>query len=323
MSKRLILIDVMQGIAMFLVVLGHHLFNFMPHWYGQLFKWIYTFHMPLFIFISGFLVRYSYKGIRSWGEYRPYIIKRIKKFVPPFLIVGAVCTLMSWDFKDTDALLTKLSYLFIAPRHSEVTFLWYIYTLFVFYCISPIIFNAKSWVKGVIFVLSLYLSKNFIHIYYFNIDYITRYFIFFLCGALVAKYYWQIMQYKKTIISLCTAALAIFVFMSAVFFTNDFTPIQKYIMQWLGIPTFILVAYLLKKWSVASKAFTWISVNCFGIYLLHMFFIQAGAMIVGRLPFSTPSWGYIAYLLVSTAISIYASALLWKNICKITIKKQQ
>ena len=63
MAKRIIGIDVMQGIAMVLVVLGHHLFPFMPEWYMRMFYWIYTFHMPLFIFISGFLVRYSYKGV--------------------------------------------------------------------------------------------------------------------------------------------------------------------------------------------------------------------------------------------------------------------
>ena len=323
MSKRLILIDVMQGIAMFLVVLGHHRFSFMPKWYEHMFNWIYTFHMPLFIFISGFLMRYSYKGINSWAEYKPYIIKRIKKFVPSFLIVGAICTLMTWDFNDINALLTKLSYLFIAPRYSEVTFLWYIYTLFVFYCISPFIFNAKPWIKCIILILALYSSIQIIPVRLFNIDYISRYFIFFLAGAFVAKNYSRIKQYKKVITSTYTIILIVFVIMSIIFFTNDFNATQKYVMQWLGIPAFICIAQLFKQWNNINKMFVWISVNCFGIYLLHMFFIQAGAMIVGRLPFSTPSWGYIAYLLVSTAISIYASALLWKNVCKITIKKQQ
>ena len=90
MAKRIIGIDVMQGIAMVLVVLGHHRFPFMPEWYMRMFYWIYTFHMPLFIFISGFLVRYSYKGVHGWNEYKGYIGKRVRKFVPPYLIV---CTI--------------------------------------------------------------------------------------------------------------------------------------------------------------------------------------------------------------------------------------
>lgn len=40
MTKRLIGIDVMQGIAMVLVVLGHHRFDFMPEWYMRMFYWI-------------------------------------------------------------------------------------------------------------------------------------------------------------------------------------------------------------------------------------------------------------------------------------------
>ena len=58
------LLDLMQGLAMILVVIGHHLFPFMPEWYRALHYYIYLFHMPFFIFISAFLIRYKkYKGI--------------------------------------------------------------------------------------------------------------------------------------------------------------------------------------------------------------------------------------------------------------------
>ena len=124
MTKRLIGIDVMQGIAMVLVVLGHHLFSFMPEWYKELFVWIYTFHMPLFIFISGFLIRYSYRGVNSWKEYKQYVTKRLKKFFLPFLIVGTIGTFATWNFNDVNVLLKNLLNLIISPKQSEVTFLW-------------------------------------------------------------------------------------------------------------------------------------------------------------------------------------------------------
>ena len=71
-----------------------------------------------------------------------------------------------------------------------------------------------------------------------------------------------------------------------------------------------------------GQLFKWISVNCFGIYLLHMFFVQAGATIITRLPFGIPSWGYIAYLLISTTVSICASAIFWNKICTKNIFKR-
>ena len=322
MTKRLIGIDVMQGIAMIFVVLGHHLFDFMPEWYKQMFAWIYTFHMPLFIFISGFLIRYSYKGVDNWKEYKQYITKRIKKFFLPFLIIGTIGTLASWDFNNINVLFKNLLYLVISPKQSEVTFLWYIYLLFIFYCIAPIIFNAKKMIKTLLFVIALYLSVHIIPIGYLCIDWFTRYFVFFLCGAFVAKNYHKITQHKKISLSICIGSFVAFVLMSIAIFTGCSDSILQYLIQWVGIPTFALMAYILKQCSWVSKVLVYVSVNCFGIYLLHMFFVQAGAIIITRLPFNIPSWGYIIYLIVSTILSISITALAWGYLTKIKTKKQ-
>ena len=80
--KRLSEIDVLQGIAMILVVLGHHFADIMPPWYNTFRYYLYIFHMPVFIFISGFLIRYSYKEINTILEYKNFVIKRCKKFIP-------------------------------------------------------------------------------------------------------------------------------------------------------------------------------------------------------------------------------------------------
>ena len=65
-SFRFVEIDVMKGIAIMLVVLGHVLAWFyddflvridsMPYNEIVLWKYIYSFHMPLFMFVSGFVV---------------------------------------------------------------------------------------------------------------------------------------------------------------------------------------------------------------------------------------------------------------------------
>ena len=300
----------MQGIAMVLVVLGHHLFPFMPQWYMRMFYWIYTFHMPLFIFISGFLVRYSYKGVHDCGEYGMYVAKRVRKFVPPYLIVGTICTLMAWNFKDVGALLTSWINLLLSPKQSEVTFLWYIYLLFIFYCIAPLLFNAKRWVRGVVLIIAFLLSLHYIPISYFCIDWFTRYFLFFLLGTWAAEHYTKL---ERIDVRWSLVALAIFVVMSIAHFMGGYNPILEYTMQWMGIPAFVGVAWLLKQVAVVRNALVYVSVNCFGVYLLHMFFVQAGAMVMARLPWVVPSWGYIVYLLISTAISIGATSWIWER----------
>lgn len=70
-SFRFVEVDVMKGIAIILVVLGHVLawfyddflerFDTMPYNAIVLWKYIYSFHMPLFMFVSGFVVFCPYK----------------------------------------------------------------------------------------------------------------------------------------------------------------------------------------------------------------------------------------------------------------------
>jgi fucose 4-O-acetylase-like acetyltransferase len=183
MQHRITAIDIMQGIAMLLVVLGHHLFPFMPEWYRHMYYWIYTFHMPLFIFISGFLVRYSYKGVHSMAEYRSYVGRRFRKFALPYIIVGVACALLAWNFGDVGILADNLLHLFIAPKLGEARFLWYLYLLFIFYCMAPLIFNAKNMTRWCIAGMAFYFSLCYVPSNYLCADYMTRYVMLFEGGA--------------------------------------------------------------------------------------------------------------------------------------------
>lgn len=55
-STRIELFDIIKGIGMFLVVLGHIQCNYGhdPEWIRFLRNWLYQFHIPLFFFITGY-----------------------------------------------------------------------------------------------------------------------------------------------------------------------------------------------------------------------------------------------------------------------------
>ena len=87
--KRLVHIDMMVGMAMILVVMGHFTLGFEPDWYNKgLHNWIYSFHMEMFVFLSAFLIRYTYKGVQSPLEYGKYIWRKFKKFFVWFVVIG-------------------------------------------------------------------------------------------------------------------------------------------------------------------------------------------------------------------------------------------
>lgn len=325
MAKRLTDLDIMQGIAMTLVVLGHHLFDFMPEWYEKMFNYIYTFHMPLFIFISGFLVRYSYKRIQNREEYWKYIIKRAQKFALPYIIIGTIIALTTFKIDDINIFINNMINLFISPRQGAAIFLWYIHLLFIFYCIAPLIFNSNKYVKFFLFIFALLLSFIPIPIHLFNIDYFARYFIFFLLGAFIAKHYEYVYIIKKVKMFML---LVIFIIMSFAYFMEYKSFLLCYAMQWISIPAFYCITSFIMHWDAARNALVYVSMNCFGVYLLHMFFVKAGSIIIAIQPFNIPSHYYIIYLLVSTFISISATAYIWNKYLskrmysnKITISK--
>lgn len=72
--KRIIFIDIAKAICIVLVVIGHYVPDNSPAWYVAFHDIIYTFHMPLFMFTSGYVYIATKKDI-SYGQ---FILKKIK-----------------------------------------------------------------------------------------------------------------------------------------------------------------------------------------------------------------------------------------------------
>ena len=66
---RLVHFDIAKAIAIILVVIGHYYPENAPGWYLALHSWIYTFHMPLFMFASGYIYL-SFKKDEGYASVR-------------------------------------------------------------------------------------------------------------------------------------------------------------------------------------------------------------------------------------------------------------
>lgn len=96
-SLRFDEIDVMKGIAIVLVVLGHVLAWFyddflnrletMPYNEVVLWKYIYSFHMPLFMFVSGFVV---FNPLKRYSTNQ--VGKRVLSYLIPYVLFGILCS---------------------------------------------------------------------------------------------------------------------------------------------------------------------------------------------------------------------------------------
>ncbi len=86
MKKRIPELDFIKGIAVFLVVTGHiisQVWSTVPEIYENslLFRFCYSFHMPLFVFISGWICRMTMKNTSQW------LLKRLRRIGIPYLLM--------------------------------------------------------------------------------------------------------------------------------------------------------------------------------------------------------------------------------------------
>lgn len=85
MKKRIEWLDLIKGTAIILVVIGHlmsQLYTTDPEVYehNPVFKFCYSFHMPLFVFISGWIAGLTVKSDVKW------LTKRLRSLGIPFVI---------------------------------------------------------------------------------------------------------------------------------------------------------------------------------------------------------------------------------------------
>lgn len=85
--QRIVLFDIAKALCIVLVVVGHYFPENSPVWYECLNKLIYSFHMPLFMFASGFI----YMATKKEGEsYSKFLVKKLKRLMLPYVVVSVI-----------------------------------------------------------------------------------------------------------------------------------------------------------------------------------------------------------------------------------------
>lgn len=281
-KQRLVHFDMMVGLAMTLVVLGHFSVGVEPKWYADgLHHWIYSFHMELFVFLSAFLIRYTYKEVQSPLEYGKYIWRKFKKFFVWFLIIGMAVAIIAPFFRhaplSVDYLWQSLRTLLLYPRWSETAFLWYIYILFGYYLISPLFFRLPQLVQVLCCIGALFLamidSGTFLCANEF-----CQYTFFYCLGVLCAQWIDDIRNAKRWLWALLSLPFVAY----SIWISTEGYAIGFGIRQlgwWTtvtgvaSLPFFYLLSMALQKIGPVRKTLTAISKDCYIIYLLQMFII--------------------------------------------------
>lgn len=144
-KKRIDWIDIAKGIAIILMVIGH----IIP--YNNLIVWIFSFHMPLFIILSGI----TYKIPKDKENLKINFKKYLKKLFLPYAITLLICTIIrvlkSVDVFSLDIFFKELAKYFLWGNGCDYNFLginftgvgpiWFLITLFF----SKLIFDFINY----------------------------------------------------------------------------------------------------------------------------------------------------------------------------------
>lgn len=206
-AKRSLYLDVIKGLAIFLVVLGHCIqygscVSFDKQFYEDpIFKFIYSFHMPLFMLISGFLF-YNSVNRHSWEK---SFKSRFTKLIIPIVIWNTLYIIVI----DTYRLFNGIP-LHIGQIASYLTALWFLWAIFwssITVLIIRRLFKDRILIYVLLGILALFLPSKWgspLYIYMYP---------YFIMGYLWNKYHLESKFHLSNLkIKVCISFLCVVLF---------------------------------------------------------------------------------------------------------------
>ncbi len=144
-SDKLMALISIWGIL--LVLIGHSGFTDLEiaSKLSDIHLWIYSFHMPLFFFVSGYLYSLTNKSFNKINR-RKFMWKKFKRLLIPYFVLGTIIFVIKLVFSSLSSVTREFSikgfiYMFLVPQSADSTlgFLWYVETLFVIFLIVSVI----------------------------------------------------------------------------------------------------------------------------------------------------------------------------------------
>ena len=153
-----------KGIGILLVVIGHFYPDNSPQYWDGVIAFIYSFHMPLFFVLSGFL----YVHLKT--PYSVLISSKIKRLVYPFISIATLFFVIKYFsgiffHLEHPVNLESLYALLTNPIASYMPLLWFVYTLFLMFLIYPLLrmLIANNFVIiGIFIILNLVFGHDYI-----------------------------------------------------------------------------------------------------------------------------------------------------------------
>lgn len=281
--------DIVRGLGIFLVVLGHSFpddkFN-NNSFYAYMYKFIYSFHMPLFFIISGFFA-YKIYNILNLSQYKNFIWNKIKRLLIPYFAVSLIAIPIKLYMNIYAARPMEVKNLILdliiypagngTVNHTgtPIQYFWFIYTLFFIFAAAPLLTKIPiKFALGITFILNILTPKG---MYAFYIWGVIHYLFYFYIGLYFKAIYDKYIEfkYKKPVI---VFTLMLLIAMNLQQVSAKYYPLYNLSTALIGSMLFINISYIIVNNKV-GEIFKYIGKYSYDIYLFSWFF-QTGARVV-------------------------------------------
>jgi len=251
MKQRINWVDVAKGIGILLVVYGHIPWKVGSDENFPFIKIIYTFHMPLFIFLSGMFC----KTRMNW---KVFLGRKIETLLIPFLfyylLLVCIAPYILTRYFNTDILGSYTSPISLLHNEYGAGPTWYLWALLLMSIVHYII-SAQPWLcRTLLYLLAFIFAVLFIHLggkLPFFIDSTIILYGYFLLGNMTKLYIDKIQIQKMKYLRICLTGGVILHFISynQVYAHCDF-PCNVFIVilgALLGTTTMIMLSKFINK----------------------------------------------------------------------------
>ncbi len=273
MNERTDWVDYAKGIGIILVVYGHvarGVYNagiYIPEAFYKLAdSTIYSFHMPLFFFLSGL---FFCNSLQKRGAFK-FTLNKLDTIIYPYvlwsILQGSLEVFMG-NYTNNDLTLSDVFSLW-DPRAQ----FWFLYALFFVFLTCTLIFTVlKERFSLIVFLFActLYLSSS-LFTYFAPFSFVANNLVFFMLGVMFTQ-----IELNRRLSSgyLFVIALASFVVAQYIFhgiFEKDYSDrgIASFVLACVSIFFIVMLSKVLAVRSVSIIAY--IGASSMAIYLMHI-----------------------------------------------------
>lgn len=301
-ASRNITFDIMKGFLIILVVIGHAIqvtyrSTDMNVWLNPVFNFIYTFHMPLFIFVSGIFFKSSLRLCLA-----DFVKKKAKRLLLPTMVFTSILLSIYVLINGSGSLQLKFVY-------AQFQYYWFCICLFILTLLHFFFYKSNKYIK--LFLFLAYLGGVILYDYLPGVilkdcQIIRQTLIFFggTCFSIFGG--GKIILHQYVVLTFCVITI---VFDRYLFGFNmmDY-PIYIRIIDQLACSMLMFELLYSVITNIKDKdyihPFVYLGQNSLAIYLIHMLFPRLMLYIHFMVPYNTNNilMLILIWFLVSVAI---------------------